>query len=329
MKKFNYRRIILIVLFVVLTITSLFIGVSKGVTLKALLQGNKEAWLLFRYSRWPRTMAIILSASALSVGGLIMQSIGRNKFISPSTVGTTDSAMLGVLLSYLLIGSKNVYSKFLFAFVFAFLSTFIFMKFLSKLKHRDIAYIPLLGIMYGSVIAAFTTFIAMQTDSLDIINQLMHGQFTSITRSNYLMLLIVIVPLVLSFIFATRFSIVSAGEDFATNLGVKYNRVVMFGLLLVSLISVTTFLTVGPLPFIGLIIPNLISKFYGDNVKNSILDVVLFGAVFVLINDIIARVIIYPSEISVSLVMGVIGAVIFLTMILKGVRKWLSKNVLT
>lgn len=320
MKKLTCFRIILVSLFIILAVTSLFIGVSNGVTLKALLAGDKDAWLIFKYSRIPRTMAIILAASSLSVAGLIMQSVGRNKFISPSTAGTTDAALLGVLLSYLFLKNLNFYGKFIFAFIFAFGATFLFLKFIQKLKHRDIVYIPLLGIMYGGVISAFATFIALQTDKLDVLRQLASGGFTTVTKENYFMLLIVVVPLVLSFIYASRFSIISAGEDFAVNLGVKYNKVLMMGMLVVSLISVTTFIAVGPLPFIGLIVPNIISKIYGDNIKKSILDVALFGAVFVLLNDIIARIIVYPYEVPVSLIMGIVGAVIFLTMIFRGVK---------
>lgn len=320
MKSFNYRRLALIIIFFILLIISLFVGVSNSVSLKALLQGDKEAWLVFKYSRWPRTISIVLAASSLSVAGLIMQSIGRNKFISPSTAGTTDAAMLGVLISYLVIGSKTFYSKFLFSFLFAFGATFLFQKFIQKLKHRDIVYVPLLGIMYGSVISAFATFIALQADKLDVLRQLSNGGFTGVSVENYYMLLIVLIPLILAFIFATKFSIIGAGKDFATNLGVNYNKVLFIGMIIVSLISVTTFIAVGPLPFIGLIIPNLMTKIYGDNLKKSIFDVALFGSVFVLLNDIIARVIVYPYEVPVSLIMGIVGAVIFLIMIFKGVK---------
>lgn len=318
MRKFNYRRWLLISLFITFFLLSIFIGVSKEMTIKALLQGDQRAWLIFRESRWPRTMAIVLSASALSIAGLIMQSISRNKFVSPSTSGTTDAAMLGILLSYIIIGSTSVVGRFLFAFGFAFISSFIYMRFVSKLKHRDVIYIPLMGIMYGGILSAFATFIALSTDSVDIINQLKHGQFTSITRDNYYMLLIVVIPLIIAMLYASKFSLVSAGKDFAVNLGVNYNFVLTIGVLIVSLISATTFLTIGPLPFIGLIIPNIMSSLYGDNVKKTIVDVGLFGAVFVLFNDIISRVIIYPSEISISLTMGIIGAIVFLFLIFKG-----------
>lgn len=320
MKKLNYRRWLLVILFITFFIMSIFIGVSKEMTIERLLSGDKRAWLILTESRWPRTMAIVLSASALSISGLIMQAISRNKYVSPSTSGTTDAAMLGILLSYLVLGSSSTLGRFIFAFIFAFISSFFFMKFISRLKHRDVIYIPLMGIMYGGILSAFATMIALSSDSMDLINQLTHGQFTTITKDNYYLLLIVIIPLVVAIFYANKFSLVSAGKDFAVNLGVNYNFVLTLGVLIVSLVSATTFITVGPLPFIGLIIPNIMSSLYGDNVGKTIIDVGLFGAVFVLINDIISRLIIYPSEISISLTMGIIGAFIFLILIFKGGR---------
>lgn len=320
MKKFNYRRLFLVILFITLFVLSIFIGVSKDVTISKLLSGDSNAWLIFKESRWPRTLAIVLSASSLSVAGLIMQSVSRNKFISPQTAGTTDAALLGILLSYIFVGSSSTIIRFLFAFGFAFLSSFIFMRFVSKLKHRDVIYVPLMGIMYGGVLSAFATFIALSTDSMDVISRLKHGEFTSVTKDNYYLLLIVIIPLIIAFLYAHRFSLISAGKDFAVNLGINYNFVLTVGMLIVSLISATTFIAVGPLPFIGLIIPNIMSSIYGDNVKKTILDVALFGSIFVLLNDIISRLIIYPREISISLTMGIIGALIFLVLIYKGAR---------
>ena len=85
--------------------------------------------------------------------------------------------------------------------------------------------------------------------------------------------------------------------------------------------SASTYVTVGPLPFIGLIIPNLIRIYYGDNLKRSMLDVALFGSIYVLINDIISRLIIFPYEVSVGFTMGITGSIIFIWLILRG-RKY-------
>jgi iron complex transport system permease protein len=117
-----------------------------------------------------------------------------------------------------------------------------------------------------------------------------------------------------------KFSIVALGEDLAKNLGVRYERVMIIGLIVVSLISASTFIVVGPLPFIGLIIPNIVSLFYGDNFKKNIIDMALFGSIFVMVNDIISRILIPNGEVAISFTMGITGAVIFLYLIFRRVK---------
>ena len=110
-------------------------------------------------------------------------------------------------------------------------------------------------------------------------------------------------------------------EDFAINLGVNYNFVVNVGLAIVSLICAVTIITVGNIPFLGLIIPNIISLYSGDNLKKTLYHTALLGPIFLLACDILGRFIIFPFEMSISLTVGVIGSIIFLYMIIRG-----SKN---
>ena len=105
--KRHWQRGLIISLFVIFTVASLFIGALDGVTPRALIEGDEIARLVFIHSRIPRTMAIILSAASLSVAGLIMQAISRNKFMSPSTAGTTDAAALGLLFSFIFLLSPD------------------------------------------------------------------------------------------------------------------------------------------------------------------------------------------------------------------------------
>jgi iron complex transport system permease protein len=107
------------------------------------------------------------------------------------------------------------------------------------------------------------------------------------------------------------------GESFSVNLGLKYKRIVNIGLIISSLITSLVILTVGMLPFLGLIIPNIVSIYRGDNLKSSLPHTALLGAVFVLLCDILGRIIIFPYEISIGLMVGIIGSGIFLYMLLR------------
>ncbi|MNZ63975.1 Iron-uptake system permease protein FeuB [compost metagenome] len=112
--------------------------------------------------------------------------------------------------------------------------------------------------------------------------------------------------------YANKFTIAGLGEDFATNLGLNHKLVVNIGLVIVALISVVVILTVGVIPFLGLIIPNIVTIYLGDNLKKTLSHTAVLGAIFVLVCDIIGRIIIYPYEVPISLTVGVIGSVIFL-----------------
>ena len=318
-KIFSHRRFFLIIIFLILVIASLSVGVLD-VSLSDLIRFDQDAWNVIWISRLPRTIAIILTASSLSIAGLIMQAISRNKFISPSTAGTTNAAILGVLIGYLIMGNQPVIIRSIFAFVFAMVSTLIFMLMLKRIKFKNVIYVPLIGMMYGAMISSVATFIAHRYNALQFLNTIGIGGFSNKAVGSYELLYLVVPAMIIALIYATRFSIVGMGEDFAKNLGVSYGVVISVGLFVIALISSVTFVMVGTLPFVGLIVPNLVTHYYGDHVKKTIVDIALFGSSFVLLNDILSRLIVFPYEISISFTMGVTGAIIFLILIFRRMK---------
>lgn len=317
--KIIQRRSLAFVTFLVLVGVSLFVGVGE-VSLLNLVQWDNDAWRFLLLSRLPRTLAIVLTATGASIAGLIMQAISRNKFISPGTSGTTDAALLGLLVGYLLLGSQPLMIKLVFAFSFALLSTIVFMVLLRRIPFKDMVYVPLVGMMYGAVIGAATTFIAHRFDALAVLGSIGVGSFTTMTSGRFELLLVIIPPLLIAYFYASQFSLISLGEDFTKNLGVNYRLIVNMGLLIVAIVSAASFVTVGPLPFVGLIIPHIVSSYYGDHLPKTMVDLGLFGASFVLLNDIISRLVIFPYEVAVSFTMGITGGIIFLVLIMKKVH---------
>ena len=310
-----WKRLVMVGAFVVLLFFSLEIGASYA-NFSAFLAGDETARLVFIHSRIPRTVAVVLAAAGLSVAGLIMQSISRNKFMSPTTAGTTDAAAFGLLVSAIFLGHTSGIVQTTFAFAFALLATMVFTAIIRRLKIREVVYIPLIGMMYGGIISAISTAVAFRFELMQTMVAFGMGSFARL--GNFTLVYIVIVPLIFSVLYATKFSIIGLGADFAKNLGLNYNRVVFLGLVIIALISASTFVAVGPLPFIGLIIPNMATSFYGDNLKKSIYDLMLFGANFVLICDISSRLVIYPFEMNVSVTISVVGGIIFMIYLLRG-----------
>jgi iron complex transport system permease protein len=358
--KKQWKRIATVLLFIVLVFFSLEIGALSGAGIRSLFTGaemnaleleiarlnaiptegldNAELLALIQeqretnerfnqlysqravmlHSRLPRLFAVILSAAGLSVAGLLMQAISRNKFMSPSTAGTTDAAALGMLMGVVFFGDLPALAQGGMAFVFALVATMIFTSVISKLKLREVVYIPLIGILYGGLISAVATAIGFRTALTPILMAFNMGSFARL--GNFTLVYVVLIPLFISVMFVTKFSIIGLGEDFAKNLGVNYKRVVFLGLVIVALISASTFVAVGPLPFVGLIIPNMATSFYGDNLKKSIWDLMLFGATFVMLCDIISRLVLFPFEMNVTVTVSVVGGIVFMIYLIRGMN---------
>ena len=148
----------------------------------------------------------------------------------------------------------------------------------------------------------------------------LQGNFATVIRGNYELLYAVVPLLLLVWLFAYRFTIIGLGESFAVNLGIDYQKMQFLGIGLVSLASAVMLIMVGSIPFIGVIIPNLVSRIYGDQVHKTIGVTALAGSLFLVFCDLVARVLIFPYEIPVSVIVGIIGAAIFLYLLIRGRR---------
>lgn len=303
----------------VLSAASLFVGVSTVSPLD-LLNLQSEDTQIFLISRLPRLIAILLAGAGMSIAGLIMQQLSRNKFVSPTTAGTLDATRLGILVSMLVFANASMLQKMAVAFAFALAGTFLFMQILDRIKFKDAIFIPLVGLMFGNILSSVTTFFAYKADVIQNMSAWLQGDFSMIMKGRYELLYISVPIIIIAYFYANRFTVAGMGEDFSKNLGLAYRRIVNIGLILVALITATVVLTVGIIPFLGLIIPNIISIFKGDHLKKTLPHTALLGAIFLLICDILGRVIIYPYEISISLMVGVIGSGIFLYLLFRRKR---------
>lgn len=306
----------LIFALIVLSVTSLFIGVTS-ISIFDLFRLDDDQVQILLISRFPRLISIIIAGASMSISGLIMQQLSRNKFVSPTTAGTMDSARLGILVAMLLFSSASSLQQMLVAFLFALLGTFVFMKILEKIKFKDAIFIPLVGLMFGNIINSIATFFAYKHDLIQNMSSWLLGDFSMIMSGRFELLYVSIPLMFVAFIFANKFTIAGMGEDFSKNLGLNYRQVVNIGLSIVALVTASVVLTVGMIPFLGLIIPNIVTIYQGDHLRNSLAHTALLGAVFVLICDIIGRVIIYPFEIPISLTVGVIGSGIFIYLLMR------------
>lgn len=311
------RLWMLVVATIVLSFISLFIG-AIDIKPSDLLDWDSDKTQIFLMSRVPRLMAIILAGAGMGISGLIMQSLSRNKFVSPTTSGTLDAAKLGIVVSMIFFTSVGYMEKILFSFTFALIGMMIFMRLLESIKFKDVIFVPLIGIMYGNIIGAISTFLAYEADVLQSVDTFFLGSFTLVVSGRYELLYVAVPAIFLAYLYANKFTVAGMGEDFAKNLGLSYRTVLNLGLVLVAIISTTVVLTVGIIPFLGLIVPNLVSLYMGDNLRKTIPHTIFLGAAFLLMCDILSRLIVYPFEIPVNTTVAVIGSAIFLVMLFRG-----------
>ncbi|QGQ44410.1 ABC transporter permease [Metabacillus sediminilitoris] len=311
------RLWMLMIATIVLSCISLFIG-AIDIKVSDLLDWDSDKTQTFLISRVPRLLAIILAGAGMSIAGLIMQSLSRNKFVSPTTAGTLDAAKLGILISMLFFTNVSYTQQVIFSFVFALVGTLIFMQILDRIKFKDVIFVPLIGIMYGNILSSITTFFAYEADLIQNISSWLMGSFTLIIAGRYELLYVSIPAVILAYLYANKFTVAGMGEDFAKNLGLSYKLVLNIGLILVAIISTTVVLTVGIIPFLGLIVPNIVSLYLGDNLRKTIPHTAVLGVFFLLVCDIIGRIVIHPYEIPVNVTVAVIGSAIFLVMLFRG-----------
>lgn len=305
----------LAVILFVLSVWSLFIGVLD-IDPYSLLTGDLEQLEIFFISRLPRLLAILCTGVGMSVAGLIMQQLCMNKFVSPTTGATISSAQFGILLALLFMPNSTLWGRAIFSFSTAILGTWIFVWFIQRIQFKDIVMVPLVGIMFGNVINGITNYLAYKYDMTQALSTWLVGHFSIVLRGRYEIVFLVAPLVILAFIFANHFNIVGMGKDFSKNLGVPYNVVLFSGLTIAAMITASVVVVVGSISYIGLIVPNLVAMFKGDKIRGTLIDTALFGAIFVLMCDMLGRTIIAPYELPIELIVGILGSIIFVALLL-------------
>lgn len=306
--------LILTGLLIILSVISLFIGVIN-ININDIFT-DETKFKIFIASRFPRLLAILLTGMGMSIAGLIMQKLCSNKFVSPTTGATISGAQLGILIAIVALPASTVIQRSILAFVVALVCTWIFIFFITRIKFKDPVMVPLIGIMISNIVTGLTNFIAYKFDATQTISAYLTGSFSGIVSGRYEIVYITLPMIVLAFIFANHFNIAGMGKDFSKNLGLNYTVILMIGLTICAMITASIVVVVGSISYIGLIIPNIIAMFKGDKIKGTLVDTALLGALFVLIADILGRVIIFPYELPIELIVGIIGSILFIGLII-------------
>ncbi|WP_242087674.1 ABC transporter permease [Microbacterium lacticum] len=299
---------------IVLVAASLMVGVYD-------VWGAPDGGEMFLITRVPRTVALVLAGAGMAMCGLVMQMLTQNRFVEPTTTGTTEWAGLGLLVVMLFFPDAPLMVRMVGAVAAAFVGTMIFFLFLRRVVLTSSVIVPIVGMMLGAIVGAVSTFIALSTHTLQSMAIWFTGSFTSVLRGQYEPLWIVLFVVIAIFIAADRFTIAGLGKEVATGVGVDYDRVVLIGTGLIALAAGVVTVVVGNLPFLGLIVPNVVSLIRGDDLRSNLPWVALGGIALVTACDIVARVINMPFEVPVSLILAMIGSVVFILLLLRQRRR--------
>jgi len=311
---FDVRLIIGILVVAALLAVSLFTGAYD-------IFGGDGAIDMFAITRVPRTIALVLAGGAMAMAGLVMQLLTQNRFVEPTTTGTTEWAGLGLITVMVLFPGASIVARMGGAIIAAFVGTMIFFLFLRRVSLRSSLIVPIIGIMLGAVVGSVTTFVALQTDMLQSLGVWFAGSFTSVMRGQYEFLWLVALVGIAIFIVADRFTVAGLGEEIATNVGLDYNRIILLGTGLIAVAPGVVTVVVGNLPFVGLIVPNIVSLVRGDDLRSNLPWVCLLGIALVTVCDLVGRTIIAPFEVPVSLILGIVGSVVFVALLFRQRRR--------
>ncbi|MBF6628249.1 MAG: iron chelate uptake ABC transporter family permease subunit [Proteiniphilum sp.] len=309
------RFFVLTVIMLLTATLSLFVGVAD-ISMADIIGRDMDKLALITISRIPRTAALILAGVGMSISGVIMQQMTQNKFVAPTTAGTLEAAKMGLLIFLIFIPTAGTAVKMLLAFLFTFMASLLFLAIVRKIRFRNVVFVPLVGLMFGGIIGSVTTLIAVRMNIVQDSNAWMMGDFSGILQGRYELIYLSLPAIAVTYLYANKFTVIGMGEEFSRNLGLNYRTIMNIGLFCVSLTVSAVVITAGAIPFLGLIVPNVVSLLFGDNLKRTLPYVALSGAIFLLLCDIAGRVVIYPYEIPIGVSVSIIGAVIFLVMLL-------------
>lgn len=285
--------------------------------MNGLMQGIKSQWLLLEETRLPRTVSVILAGSMLSICGLVTQKVLQNRFVSTSSIGMMDSARLGILLVMLFMPNSSIWQRTLVAFVFSYVGVLAFLFLTRLLPKNNPLIIPLTGMMFGNIIGAIANFFGYQFQLVQNMSSWLQGNFATVMKEDYRLIYLTIPVFIIIFLLLQQIMVLSLGDDLAQNLGVNVKQMQFVVLGLVALGSSVVLIMVGSVPFLGIVVPNLVTWYFGDHLHYSLAFTGIWGANFLLICDLLARNVIAPYELPVSVVVGVIGGIIFLLLIMR------------
>ncbi len=298
--------------------------------------GSEKAALVIWQIRMPRIITAIIAGAGLSVAGCVMQNNLKNPLASPSTLGISSAAAFGANIAIIVLGAgtvlytagdavaiSNPYMVTICAFICSMGAAMIILS-LGKIRGFSPEAIVLAGVALGSLFAAGTTLIQYFAPDVKIAAAIF-WTFGDLGRVSWNESFIIIGVVALSSVYFIvkrwDYNAMDNGEETAKSLGVRTGQTRFWGLFISSLITAVTVSFLGMISFIGLIGPHIMRRIIGADHRFLIPASMLAGAVLLLISDTVARTIIRPVVLPVGAITSILGAPLFLYLLMRGMKE--------
>jgi iron complex transport system permease protein len=301
-------------------------------------EGEPIARQIITNIRLPRVLSAVLAGMMLAVAGAAMQSLLRNPLGSPFTLGISNAAAFGAAAAVVLLGAgathsnstdavliDNPYLITFCAFAASLVATLIILA-VTRLRNAGPETIILTGIMIGSLFTAGTT--ALQFVAEDVqIAAIVFWTFGDLGRAGwreFWVMLVVAIPTLIYFIYNRwNYNALDAGDETAVSLGVRVGATRTGGMIVASLSTAIAVSFFGIIAFVGLVVPHIVRAITGSDERFLIPASALYGGIFLLFSDTLARTIIAPMVLPVGILTSFIGAPLFLYLLIKRRRRML------
>lgn len=272
--------------------------------------------------RLPRVLLAILGGAALAVAGVLFQGLLRNPLVSPYTLGIAPAAAFGASLAIVLFGAtagSAAISLVIGALLFSFLNTALVLT-LASTRQLHATTLILVGIALSQLFGALTACIQYFAED-EVLAAIVRWTWGSVNNSAWYQVLALFVLLALAFPYI-RFrssalnAIAFAGDDSAKSLGVAVSSVRLQTIAIAATLTAVTIAFTGIIGFVGLVAPHIARLVVGANHRFLIAFAAIIGALLLVVADAVGRLVISPGVIPVGIIDALVGAPIFLYLIL-------------